>query len=467
MNIITRFAPSPSGYLHIGNIRTALYSWLYARKNKGKFLLRIEDTNLNISKQHYILHILKILEWLGLYWDNDVYYQSKRYDFYKDKINDMLDKNQAYKCYCTEEKIINIKKKCLQENKKYLYNRFCRNKILLSKNKYVVRFKNPIHGYTSFNDYIFGNIKVSNLELDDIIIQRSNGIPTYNFCVAIDDYDMSITHIIRGQDHLSNTPKQVNILHALKYTLPVYVHLPILLNNNDKKLSKRNFDSNINYYINEGFLPDSILNYLLRLGWSYKNKEIISIEEMKYLFNLSNIRKSPCKINISKFKWINKYYISSIAYNKLFFYLKPFFKKKKINFKKINNITEIITFFSQHCSSLREIFVNCLLFDNRYYLNNKKNIILKFKKKRFLKLLKTFLMLILKIFFWNLKNINRIINIIVIKFFFIKKKDILMSLRFFLTFENKTISLDKLIYLLGKKSILFRIKYLVKFVLKS
>lgn len=302
--VITRFAPSPTGFLHIGNIRTAFFSWLYSRKNNGKFILRIEDTDINRSNKNYSDYIFYILEWLGLYWDEGPIFQSNRLSFYKEIINKMLIKGLAYKCFCSKERINRLRYICKKKKIKPIYDRFCRNKDFFSKkNKcYVIRFKNNIKGKIFFNDIIYGKISINNYELDDFVIQRSNGIPTYNFCVSVDDYYMNITHVIRGNEHINNTPKQINILNSLNYKLPFYAHLPIILDKNKKKLSKRNINSNIFNYINNGFLPESILNYIIRLGWSYGNKEIFNINEMKYLFNLKDINKSPCIINIDKLK---------------------------------------------------------------------------------------------------------------------------------------------------------------------
>ncbi len=461
ITIKTRFAPSPTGYLHIGNLRTALFSWLYAKKYNGKFLIRIENTDYVRSKNKYISNIFYILEWFGLYWDEIPYYQSDRIDYYNDIINIMLKNDIAYKCFCTVERLKKIRDKCFLNNKKPKYDGYCRN-ISFKRNKnksYVVRFRNVLNKNIIFNDIVYKNIKINSNELDDFIIRRSNGLPTYNLCVVLDDYDMSITHVIRGNDHINNTHKQICIIDSMKYYRPNYVHLPMILNINKKKLSKRDNLFNINNYINLGFLPESILNYIIRLGWSFGNREIFSINEMIKLFDFKNINKSSCIINYTKLLWINKYYLSSLDYKKLFFYLKPFFLFKNINIFNIKNISEIITYFSNRSNTLLELVENCILFSDKFHLNKKISKIYKYK----------YIYVILFYFFkniynisWDINDINKFMNSIINKFVFLNKKEIFMILRFFLTGKEKTISLNLLILYLGKKKTLYRILYSIK-----
>ncbi len=461
--VITRFAPSPTGYLHIGNIRTALYSWLYARKNNGKFILRIEDTNFCKYNKKYIDSIFYILEWLGLYWDDKPFYQSERLDLYKYIVNKMLKKNLAYKCYCSSERLNKLRYLCKKNNTKYFYDGYCRNKYINYKDNvpYVVRFKNPKFGNVIFKDVVFGKIKIKNKFLDDIIIQRSNGFPTYNLCVVIDDYYMSISHVIRGEDHLSNTPKQINILNSLNYKNHIYVHLPMILSNDRKKLSKRNLESDIKKYINEGILPEAILNYLFILGWSYKNYELINIYEMKYLFNFYNLNKSSCIFNYKKLIWFNKYYISNINFNKLIYYIKYFFLKKNININNIYKFNEIISFYSKRCYKLSDMSDFCLIFINRSYLINKKEI-LKYVNKYSYKIINYFFFRYLKLKNIDLININYIINILLKKFFFLKKNKIFYILRYFLTGKSFTPNLSIIIYFLGNNEIKYRLNYIIK-----
>ncbi len=461
-NIITRFAPSPTGYLHIGNIRAALYSWLYARKHNGKFFLRIEDTDFKRSNKKYIDYIFYILEWLGLYWDDRPIYQSDRINLYKEIILDMLNKGLAYKCYCNTKRLQKIIKDCLLNNIKPRYDNYCRDRNLNIKNKsYVVRFKSPLNGSVLFKDLVFNKIKFNNDELNDFVILRSNGLPTYNFCVVVDDYYMNVTHIIRGEDHISNTPKQINLMKCLNFNIPNYVHLPIILNEKGKKLSKRNLSSDIRKYLKYGFLPEAILNSLLRLGWSYKNNEIFHIHEMKYLFDLNSIKKSSCILNFKKLLWINKYYISKLSYNKIYFYLKNFFIFNNINISNVNNFPEIISYICYRSYLLRDISDFCLIFDNNYFILNK-NYLLKFNKNIFVKVLIFLKKKIIAVSLWNISNINKIILKLFKKFYFLDKKKIYESLRFFLTGRMITPNISIIIFLLKKNKVKFRINYSIK-----
>ncbi len=461
-NVITRFAPSPTGYLHIGNIRTALYSWLYARRKSGNFFLRIEDTDIYRNNKKYIDYIFYVLEWLGLYWDKKPIYQSKRIYLYKKIISYMLNKNLVYKCYCSNKRLEKIRKICLLNKIKPRYDNYCRKKKLDIKNKsYVIRFKNPLKGKVLFKDKVFGNISINNNELDDFIILRSNGIPTYNFCVVVDDYYTSITHVIRGEEHINNTFKQINIINSLNYYIPNYVHLPLILNKKHKKLSKRDSSSDIKKYIKCGFLPESILNSLLRLGWSYKNNEIFHIHEMKNLFNLKNIKKSSCILNFKKLVWINKYYISNISYKKLFFYLKNFFTLNNINMPKINNFSEIISLILSRSFLLQDIYNFCIIFDNDYFFLDEKKI-LEFNKSIFVKLLIYFRKSFLKLFLWDINNINKIIYSSFKIFITLNKRNIYKILRFFITGREYTISISKIICLLGKLKTIFRLNFSIK-----
>ncbi len=460
-NIITRFAPSPTGYLHIGNIRSALYSWLYARKNNGKFILRIDDTEYNKLNKKYSDYILYSLEWLGLYWDDKVYYQSDRIEKYINIINYMLSNNLAYKCFCSVDRLNYIRNICIKKGLKPKYDNFCRNKNFNYKNiPYVVRFKNPLNKNISFNDIIFKKIIFNNNQLDDFIIQRSNGIPTYNFCVVIDDYDMSISHIIRGEDHINNTPKQINILKSLKYNIPKYIHLPIILDENKKKISKKNFLFNIKNYIYNGYLPISILNYLLNLGRFCINNKFNSIYEMKYINNLFGLNKSPCIVNNKKILFLNKYYLNNISYKKIKFYFKYFIINNKILLNNIKNLDEIISFILVRSYSIKDIVNFCLIFNNKIYFNPL--LILKYTNKNSLLILLYLYKNIFNLLVWDIRNINLCIKKIIKKFKKIKIDYIFKILHFFITGKEFSPSIIKIIFLFKKKNILMRLKYCIK-----
>ncbi len=459
-NVITRFAPSPTGYLHIGNIRSALYSWLYARKNNGKFILRIEDTEYNKLNKKYSEYILYSLEWLGLYWD-EIYYQSDRLKKYTNMINYMLSKNLAYKCFCSIERLNNIRNICIKKGLKPKYDNFCRNKFFNYKNiPYVIRFKNPLNGNVLLNDIIFKKIIFNNNQLDDFIIQRSNGMPTYNFCVIVDDYYMSISHIIRGEDHINNTPKQINILKSLNYNIPKYIHLPIILNTNKEKISKKNFLFNIKKYIYDGYLPISILNYLFNLGRFNINYKFNNINEMKYINNLFKLNKSPCIIDNKKILFLNKYYLYNISYKKFKIYFKNFIINNKIYLDNIKNLDEIISFILSKSYLIKDIVNFCLIFNKKIYFNSL--LIIKYSNKNSFLILSYLYKKILNLSIWSFINIKLCINNLIKEFIFLKVSYIFKILHFFITGKEVSPNIIKIIFFLKKKKLLLRIKYCIK-----
>ena len=309
--ITTRFAPSPTGFLHVGGVRTALFSWLFAKKHKGEFVLRIEDTDLERSTQEAVDAILHGMDWLNLKNDGEIYYQTKRFDRYHDVVLELIKSGQAYYCNCTKDRLDNLREEQQANNQKTSYDGKCRdaNYVPQVGDDFVVRFKNDTDGVVSWDDAVKGTISIANEELDDMIIQRTDGSPTYNFCVVVDDVDMGITHVIRGDDHVNNTPKQINIYKALGKEIPVFAHVPMILGPDGAKLSKRHGAVNIMQYREDGYLPEAMLNYLVRLGWSNGDKEIFSIEEMIEDFNLEHISASPSRFDFEKLGWINKHYI--------------------------------------------------------------------------------------------------------------------------------------------------------------
>jgi len=308
MSIRTRFAPSPTGYLHVGGARTALFSWLYARKNGGKFILRIEDTDLERSSQESVDAILEGMDWLGLEYDEGPFYQTQRFDRYKEVIQQLLDQGDAYYCYCSREELDALREQQMANKQKPRYNGKCRHGAENTGER-VVRFKNPEQGEVVIDDLVKGRIVVANKELDDLIIARSDGTPTYNLTVVVDDMDMGITHVIRGDDHVNNTPRQINILKALGAQLPVYAHVPMILGADGARLSKRHGAVSVMQYRNDGYLPEALLNYLVRLGWSHGDQELFSREEMIELFELEKVNVSASTFNTDKLLWLNHQYI--------------------------------------------------------------------------------------------------------------------------------------------------------------
>jgi glutamyl-tRNA synthetase len=311
MSIRTRFAPSPTGYLHIGGARTALYCWLYARKMGGTFILRIEDTDVERSTSESVQAILQSMEWLNLNYDEGPFYQTQRFDRYKGVIGQMLEQGLAYRCYCSKERLEKLREEQTLKKEKPRYDGLCRNRNEHDQGPYVVRFKNPVDGLVEFDDLIRGKLSFANTELDDLIIARSDGTPTYNFTVVVDDWDMKITHVIRGDDHINNTPRQINILRALGATPPLYAHVPMILGSDGKRLSKRHGAVSVMQYREEGFLPQALLNYLVRLGWSHGDQEIFSIQELIDYFDIKNINRAPAAFNQEKLTWLNQHYMKT------------------------------------------------------------------------------------------------------------------------------------------------------------
>jgi glutamyl-tRNA synthetase len=307
----TRFAPSPTGYLHVGGARTALYCWLYAQKMQGTFILRIEDTDLERSTQESVQAIFEGMEWLNLGYDEGPFYQTKRFDRYREVMDQMLKDGKAYRCYCSKERLETLRAAQMANKEKPRYDGHCRHLATPAEGPYVIRFANPVDGVVEFNDLIRGPLAFANTELDDLIIARTDDTPTYNFTVVVDDLDMEITHVIRGDDHINNTPRQINILRALGATPPLYAHVPMILGTDGKRLSKRHGAVSVMQYREDGFLPEALLNYLARLGWSHGDQEIFSIAELIEFFDIKDINKAPAAFSNEKLLWLNQHYIKT------------------------------------------------------------------------------------------------------------------------------------------------------------
>ncbi len=310
MNVRTRFAPSPTGVLHLGSVRTALFCWLYARHHRGQFVLRIEDTDRERSTPENVDAILDGMAWLGLDADEGPIYQTDRYPRYQEVIDDWLLSGKAYRCYCTKEELDELRSAQMQRGEKTRYDGRCRDRKAPREGvEPVVRFRNPLDGEVVINDQVRGTVVFQNAELDDLIIARSDGSPTYNFSVIVDDFDMDITHVIRGDDHLNNTPKQMNMLEALGASIPVYAHLPMILGPDGAKLSKRHGAVDIREYREQGYLPEAMLNYLVRLGWSHGDQEMFSVDEMIELFDIADVNQSASAFNPEKLLWLSQQHI--------------------------------------------------------------------------------------------------------------------------------------------------------------
>ncbi|WP_457571339.1 glutamate--tRNA ligase [Desulfovulcanus sp.] len=322
--VITRFAPSPTGYLHIGGARTALFNWLLARKNGGEFILRIEDTDLERSREEMTQAILDAMDWLGLDYDQGPYFQSQRLDLYREYIQKLVDTGQAYYCQCTPEEVEAMREEARAKGLKPKYNGRCREKNLGPGPGRVIRLKAPLTGQTIFHDLVKGPIAVNNEELDDFVLQRADGTPTYNLAVVVDDATMGVTHVLRGDDHINNTPKQILIYRALGLNIPFFGHVPMILGPDKKKLSKRHGATSVMKYKEMGFLPEAMINYLVRLGWAYGDEEIFSREELIEKFSLENLSKSASVFDMDKLLWLNSHYIKEKSPAKLAGLLKEY-----------------------------------------------------------------------------------------------------------------------------------------------
>ena len=311
MTIKTRFAPSPTGYLHVGGARTALFSWLYARRHGGQFVLRIEDTDLERSTEDSVNAILEAMDWLGLDYDEGPYYQTQRFDRYNEVIDQLLAAGHAYRCTCSKDRLDVLRAEQMANKQKPRYDGHCRALEVDPDEPHVVRFRNPQDGDVVIDDLIRGAIVVSNAELDDLIIRRTDGSPTYNLSVVVDDYDMGITQVIRGDDHINNTPRQINMFRAMGWPVPDFAHVPMILGDDGARLSKRHGAVSVMQYKEDGFLPEALLNYLVRLGWSHGDQEIFSRAEMVEYFDLGAVNRAPSAFNTEKLIWVNQQYIKT------------------------------------------------------------------------------------------------------------------------------------------------------------
>ena len=394
--VATRFAPSPTGPLHIGGVRTALFNWLYSKNHNGKFFLRIEDTDKERSKEEFKLQILNSLKWIGINHDGEEYIQSKNIESHIKIVNKLLETGNAYKCYCSSDEIEEQKLRAKQKKIPYIYNRKWRDKSETEAPKDVkpvIRFKSKIEGSTRINDLVQGNIEIENNTIEDFIILRRDGTPTYNLSASVDDHIMDMTHIIRGDDHKINTFKQIQIYEALQWEKPLFAHIPLIHTLEGKKLSKRDNASTIDDYEKIGIMPEALRNYLMRLGWSYKDKEIFSLEESIKYFNLEGIGKSPSKLDMSRILSMNEYYIKNKSNDELFQSFKKYCKKFKenINNEKLNIIKKSLKFLKNKAKTMEDIYNNSKFIINDEIIienaemslltENAKNIIKSFMKK--------------------------------------------------------------------------------------
>ncbi len=455
----SRFAPSPTGYLHIGGARTALFAWLWAKKNNSKFVLRIEDTDKERSTQSSVDAILEGMDWLGLDYDEGPIYQSDRIDRYYDVISELLSKRKAYYCECSIERLDSMREEQIQKKEKPKYDGRCRNKNLSHG---VIRFLNPQEGVVNFHDYVKGEIDISNSELDDLIISRSDGSPTYNLTVVVDDHDMEIECVIRGDDHINNTPKQINLYKAMGWPIPKFAHVPMILASDGSRLSKRHGALNLLSYRDEGFLPEALLNYIVRLGWSHGDQEIFSINEMIKLFDLNGINNSPAGFNQDKLEWINQEYIKTIDTKNLVSNLKYHFKKIEIEISNGPNIDEVIDILRERSKSLVEMAQSCAMFYNNFteFESIQASKVFTLESKP---ILDNLLEKLIEIDDWKAENINAAIKDIC------EARDIGFGkvgqpFRLAISGDGKAGSVDISAQLVGKEKCLMRVKMAIDYI---
>ncbi len=461
MIVRTRFAPSPTGYLHIGGARTALFSWAYARKHNGQFILRIEDTDLERSTKKSIEAIHDGMAWLGLDYDEGPFYQMERLQRYQEVAQQLLENGQAYYCYASKEELEEMREQQLAAGLKPRYDgrwRDCK-KTPPADVKPVIRFKNPLSGYVNFNDLIKGKITVANNELDDLVLIRSDGVPTYNFSVVLDDLDMNITHVIRGDDHVNNTPRQINILNALDATLPEYAHVPMILGANGERLSKRHGAVSVTQYRDDGYLPEALINYLARLGWSHGDAEIFSREQLIEWFDLASISRSPAKFNPEKLHWLNQQYLKKTDNSRLAELVIPFLKQDGCEVSSGPGLNDVVDLLKERVNTIEELADAAVFFfrpleparelKEQYFTADSKSLMLDLMEK-----------------FthepdWSKDKIKQIIKSIV-KEHGVNFPKVAMPLRVMVTGETHTPSIDAVLELLGREESLKRMHAQIK-----
>ena len=449
----SRFAPSPTGYLHIGGARTALFAWLWAKKNNSKFVLRIEDTDKERSSQDSVDAILQGMDWLGLSYDEGPIYQSDRFERYKEVVSQLLDNGKAYYCECTKDRLEEMREAQMARGDKPKYDGCCRDKKLKSG---VVRFLNPDNGTVSFHDYVKGVIEIANSELDDLIIARSDGSPTYNLTVVVDDHDMNIECVIRGDDHINNTPKQINLYESLGWYIPRFAHVPMILGSDGSRLSKRHGAVNLMTYRDAGFLPKALLNYIVRLGWSHGDQEIFSVDEMIKLFELKNINKSSASFNQEKLDWINQSYIKTTEINELLSELEWHLNQLSIDLSDGPDIKEVIEALRDRSKSLVDMAKNCVMFYHDFE-DFESDLAKKFFNLETRSVLGDLLINLETLEQWSAEHIHEVIQSIC------QSRNIGFGkvgqpLRLAISGDGEAGSIDKCSQLVGKKRVLLRLK---------
>lgn len=456
----TRFAPSPTGYLHLGGARTALYSWAFARHHKGQFILRVEDTDVERSTPEAVQAIMDGMAWLNLDYDEGPFFQMQRMDRYRAMIDKLLETGDAYLCYCTQDELNQMREKQRENGQRIRYDGTWRpeaGKVLPSPPagvKPVVRFKNPLSGAVSWNDLVKGPISINNEEMDDLIIARQDGTPTYNFCVVVDDWEMKITHVIRGDDHINNTPRQINILKALGGEQPVYGHIPMILGPDGEKLSKRHGAVSVVQYHEEGFLPNAMINYLARLGWSHGDDELFSREQLIEWFDSSNLSRSAAQFDPEKLKWVNAHYMKQAPKEVLLSDLHTRLEQDGVNAFEGPKLADVLDVVLERASTLVQLRDEAALFYKVPTVNAEelkpmldeagvRAALIEFNEG-------------LNSVEWSVEALNGLVKT-TIKNHALKMPKLAMPLRLMLTGITQTPSIDKVMNLLGKHTVQTRI----------
>ncbi|MDR1164004.1 MAG: glutamate--tRNA ligase [Candidatus Accumulibacter sp.] len=459
--IRTRFAPSPTGFLHIGGARTALFSWAYARHHGGEFILRIEDTDVARSTSEAVQAILDGMRWLGLDYDEGPIYQMRRMDRYKAVIREMLESGSAYYCYTAPEELDRVREAQRAQGLKPRYDRTWRPETGKTLPKPpdgvrpVVRFRNPLDGVVAWDDLVKGSIAIDNAELDDLVIARADLVPTYNFCVAVDDWDMNITHVIRGDDHVNNTPRQINILKALGAPIPRYGHLSMILGDDGQKLSKRHGAVSVMQYDENGYLPEAVLNYLARLGWSHGDDEIFSMEQFREWFDLDHITPSAAQFNTEKLDWLNAHYLREADNMRLAALLAPRLAALGVTLLQTPSLEAVVALYKERVSRLDQLADEVKVFYAP--LEPDPDALARHLTPDALPALKDFAARILEVDPWDAPSINALVKDC-LKAHKLKMPKLAMPLRVLLTGREHTPSIDGVIALFSRETVLERLK---------
>ena len=465
MNIKTRFAPSPTGYLHVGGARTALFSWLHARKHGGKFILRIEDTDLERSTQASVNAILEGMTWLGLEYDEGPFYQTQRFDRYQQIIRQLLDQGDAYYCFCSKDELNKLRAEQMERKEKPRYDGRCRSNTQENdEGEPVIRFKNPDKGEVVINDLVKGDITISNNELDDLIIARSDGTPTYNLTVVVDDMDMGVNCVIRGDDHVNNTPRQINILKALGAELPQYAHLPMILGDDGSRLSKRHGAVGVMQYRDDGFLPEALLNYLVRLGWSHGDQELFSLDEMIEYFDIKSVNRAASTFNTEKLLWLNHHYIMNSDPAHVAHHLSWHMGNLGIDPAQGPELVEVVKVQRERCKTLLEIAAASICYYKEFEQYDEKAV-----KKNFKQGSNDVLQNLMDAFStveeWNGEQLHQIV-LNTAETMQLKLGKVAQPLRVAVTGTSVSPAIDLTLSLLGREKTMSRLRYAIEYIKK-